>query len=403
MAVGALDGLRVVELAERTSGPYCAKLLADLGAEVVKVESPFYGDPSRTEEPFLRDVPGSDRAGIFFYLNSNKLGITLDVSQPEGRSILLEILSDSDVFIENLGASVTERLGLDYASLAGTCPRLVMTSISPYGQTGPRRSWKGTELTLWNASGYGVLTPAGVREDDEPPLHPRCAQAAYLSGANAAGATMAALLNRSVSGTGQQVDISEQETMIAALSPQLADYFYESASVWTRDAPRLNIMQFIPCKNGYVSLLITQPDQWDRLVAWMGNPEWAQIGEYRGIQGMIQNWDLISFMFAETFADRTKEELFEGGQANRIPIAPVNSIHEIVASPHLQQRGFFVQIDHPEGGSMTVPGAPYRLAGTPWRLRRPAPRLGQHNQEIYADRLHLLPDEIVKLRAARLI
>lgn len=403
MAEGPLDGLHVVELAEQVAGPYCGKLLADLGADVVKVERPGHGDPCRQEEPVKDGMTGTERSGLFLYLNANKLGVTLDFSQREGRAVLMDLLSTADVLIHSFSPVVAREFGLDYESLAAILPRLVVTSITPYGQSGRRCEWKGTDLTLWNASGYGVLTPAGAREEEEPPLHPRSAQVAYLSAANAAGATMAALLDRDINGSGQLVDVSEQETMVAALAPQLADFFYDGNVIWSRSHPRLNTMRFLPCRDGYVSLLLTQTDQWDRLQEWMGNPEWLAAIEYRGTQGMTQNWDVISFMLSDWFADKTKEQIFAEGQMRHIPIGPVNSIGEAVQMPHLTERGYFVEVDHPVAGVVRMPGMPYRLSDLPQQMPRPAPSLGQDNLEVYGYRLQYNGERLAQLSADGII
>jgi crotonobetainyl-CoA:carnitine CoA-transferase CaiB-like acyl-CoA transferase len=397
MPNAALDGLKILELGEDAAGAYCAKLLADLGAEVIKVEQPAHGDPARSLPPFAGDIAGPDRSGVFLYLNSNKLGITLDIEHPSGRTILFDLLASSDVLIETLGPARATALQLDYKRLGQQFPELVVTSISPYGQSGRHSNWKGGELTIWNASGYAVLTPAGAHGEEEPPLHTQSAQVASLSGANAAGATMAALLDRDLYGEGQQVDISEQETMIAALAPQLADHFYEGNVVWSRTHPRLNTMKFLPCKDGYVSLLLTQPDQWDRMQEWMGNPEWLSSIEYRGTQGMTQNWDVISFMLSEWFSDKNKEEIFREGQARHIPIGPVNSIAEALESPQIREREFMATVRHPVAGEVELPGAPYRFSETPWRLLRPAPGLGEHNQTIYQTRLGYGREQVEEL------
>jgi CoA:oxalate CoA-transferase len=388
MAEGPLTGIRVIELAEQVAGPYCGKLLADLGAEVVKIERPGTGDACRREPPFKDGADGPEASGLFFYLNANKSGVTLDVFSADARPILLDLLATADVLIHSFGPAASRTLGLEPSVLSESFPRLVITAITPYGQTGPRADWSGTELTLWNASGYGVLTPAGAHEEDEPPLHPHCAQVGYLSGANAAGATMAALLDRDLNGTGQMVDVSEQETLVAALSPQLADYFYDGNVIWSRSHPRLNTMRFLPCKDGYVSLLLTQPDQWDRLQEWMGNPEWLAAIEYRGTQGMTQNWDVISFMLSDWFAGKTREEIFAEGQARHIPIGPVNSIGEAVTLPHLAERGFLAEAESALIGAVRMPGAPYRFSCLDQAGVRPAPSLGQHNDEVFGQRLH---------------
>jgi len=402
-AEGPLTGLRVVELAEDVAGPYCGKLLANLGADVIKIEPPRTGDVCRLEEPFKDGVAGLDRSGLFLYLNGGKRSVTLDVSVPAGRAVLDDLLSRADLLIHTLQPRAAASLSLDYETLATRVPRLVVTAITPYGQTGARSGWRGTEITLWNASGYGVLTPAGAREEEEPPLHPRSAQVAYLSAANAAGATMAALLDRELNGDGQLVDVSQQETMIAALSPQLADFFYDGNVVWSRSHPRLNTMRFLPCKDGWVSLLLTQADQWDRLQEWMDNPEWLRAIEYRGTQGMTQNWDVISFMLSDWFADKTKEEIFAAGQARHIPIGPVNSIAESVGSAHLAERGYFVEVQHPVAGLVRMPGAPYRFSQTPWRQGAPAPALGQHNGEVYRDELGYTEQQLSELFEATVI
>lgn len=399
MSESALSGLRVVELAQGIAGPYCGKLLAGLGAEVVKVEPPA-GDWARRRRPFFHDRPSPETSGLFLYLNLGKQGVTLDVEAAGGPELLRSLVQDADILIEDFAPARLEELGVGYGDLSARNPGLVMTRITPFGQTGPNRDYRGGELTAWNAAGYAYLTPASAASSDEPPLKLGGNQALFMTGLAAAASTMAAAIWRERSGEGQQVDVSTQEAVLVGNDSVWSQYLAWQDIVPTR-AVRGSFSYF-PCKDGYLSLLFVRDDQWERMVELMGNPEWATDLFATG-HDRRQNWDVLFTMLSEWFMQYTKAEIVERAQAQRIPIAPVYTGEEVANSPQLNGRDYFVDVEHPETGSVSYPGAPYKLSETPWQVFRPAPRLGEHNDQVFGDRLGLASEELERLHAERVI
>ena len=222
------DGLKVVEWGNLVSAPYCAKLFADLGAEVMKIERPDIGDEARQHGPFPEDIPNQEKSGLFLSLNTNKLGITLNLESEKGKDILKRLLKDADVFVENNPPQLMVELGFDYNSLSGINPRLIMASITPFGQTGPYRDYKAYELNC-SAAG-GVLV--GVGYPDREPLKLPLSQGSYQAGASAATAIMIALLARDKINEGQYIDISEAEVWAESSCRSLCSYFLVSRNNW---------------------------------------------------------------------------------------------------------------------------------------------------------------------------
>lgn len=378
----ALGGLRVVECGGMVSAPYAAKLMADLGAAVIKVEPPE-GDPSRCYGPF---PPGHaddpEASGLFLYLNANKQGVTLDLQQPEGRASLLALLADADVFLHNLPIDEATRIGLDYATLRERLPGLVVTWITPFGLSGPHAGWQAENLTLIAAGGWASVSPGNSRLSEEPPLAPFGHHADFQAAVHAAVATMGALFARRRSERGQLVEVSTQECIAAALELALVTYTYTG-----RIASRLGIrtsapMEIMPCKDGLIFVMTADPHQWDAFVRVMGDPEWAhwEVFDDRFKRG--ENRDALAPLIEEWLIQHTVQEVFDLAAEARLPFAPVSQIADIIDSPHLKARGFFVTMRHPTLGELKMPGAPYLLSETPVTLRAPAPRLGQHNAAV---------------------
>ncbi|MBM2827017.1 MAG: CoA transferase, partial [Dehalococcoidia bacterium] len=217
MADTALSHLKIVELGEFIAAPFCTKLMADLGAEVIKIESPGGGDSARSYGPFPGDIPHPEKSLLFAYLNTSKRGITLDVSHPSGRKVLLELLKEADVFVESNPPKVMGDLKLTYGVLSEVNPNLIVTSVSPFGQSGPYRDYKSTELVNFQMGGVGYATPGEVEDpDNHPPLKAPGHQGYVMAAYTAASATMCALFGRDLNGGGQHVDISQQEPLLSA-------------------------------------------------------------------------------------------------------------------------------------------------------------------------------------------
>ncbi|MGZ6176594.1 MAG: CaiB/BaiF CoA transferase family protein [Candidatus Binataceae bacterium] len=230
---GALSGLKIVELGEMVSAPYAAKLMADMGAEVIKIERPGAGDRARGRGPFPGGTAHLEKSGLFLYLNTNKLGVTLDVSRPEGFELLERLAADADVLIHNVAPSDMDRIGLGFERLRARNPRLVMTSISPWGLSGPRREWRAEDLTLWSASGICYINGGGHEHPEMPPLKAFGQQSGFQGGVHAAVATMGAVFAQVRDGEGQHVDVSIYESLAAQM-----ELFFEFWPYMNMVAPR---------------------------------------------------------------------------------------------------------------------------------------------------------------------
>ena len=271
----ALDGLRVIEVGGGAAAGYATKLLADLGADVIKVEPPE-GDETRRFGPFPGNVPDPEKSGLFLYLNCNKRGVTLDLTEARGRELLHGLLDNADLLVHGVEPAWMAAQGLDWETVHARNPRLVECSISRFGQTGPYRDYKAYELTSTSAGGWATITGAGPEGADLPPLKAFGQQADYQAGLNAATASLGALLARDLHGVeGQHIDLSIQEVVMTFIEMTIVHYSYGH-----RVASRLGgrIVQpwaIMRAKDGLVFILCVQNAEWDRFVEWMGSPEWA--------------------------------------------------------------------------------------------------------------------------------
>ena len=381
-----LEDIKVVEYGNLISAPYCSKLLADLGAEILKIESPGRGDRARRKAPFLKDIPGKERSGLFLYLNTNKCGLTLNLEKTAGRVIFKELIKDADILIEDTSPGTLAALGLGYGDLKTINPALVMTSITPFGQTGPYKRYKGTDLTSWHMSGTGIITPRHVGTKGQEPL--RVAQMAdYITGMTAAVATQCALYVQRRTGLGQQVDVSALEALARMAAWSLAYWPYEHRSPTREDRNSSAPYHFIRCKDGWVFAACTQEHHWERFVDMLGNPEWAKEALFKDGYLRGDQWEALEPLIEVWTMEHTKAEVFEMAKAYKLPLAPLHSIAEAVEHKQLRERGFFVTAEHPVAGKLTYPGVPYKSTVPTWSIRRPAPMLGQHNDDIYGNRL----------------
>ena len=389
----ALSGVKVVDLTHYIAGPYCTKLLADFGAEVVKVERPGVGDGARRLGPFPGDEPHPEKSGLFLYLNTSKLGITLDLKTRRGVSILKELVREADILVESFSPRVMPSLGLDYTTLEKVNPRLVMTSISSFGQAGPYRDYAATEIVADAMGGWMSI----IGEPARQPLKPGGSQAQFVAGLMAAVATMTAFHAQQVTGVGQHVDVS---VMDAVLYIQM-----NITQVWAyyrRLVKRAgNIVQpppgsVLPCRDGYIGVIAVTNSQWHALADWMGMPELKTDPRFRTRLDRMENLDELNAVLISWTLQHDAAELFEEAQRRRIPFAIPATSEMLLASPHLRERGYFVEVEHPVAGRLTYPGAQFRLDDLPHRLG-PAPTLGQHNEEVLCRRLGYSREDLVTL------
>jgi len=387
---GALSGLLVLDLSENVSGPYCTKLLADYGADVIKVERPGAGDPARQAGPFPGDRPDPEQSGLFLLLNTGKRSITLDLASERSAEIFKRLVQKADMLVENYRPGVTAGLGIDYAALSGINPSLVMASITYFGQDGPYRDWNGCDLVAQATGGLMALTGEAGREPLKLPLE----QAEFQAGLNAAVALLCALYFRDETGEGQHIDVSVQEAVASILEGALTAYSY-SGYVMQRIGPRhqhkcpSTVMR---ARDRYVH--IQSGAYWDHFAALVEAPQLmeprlASVFRYRyadEVEAAISPW-------VERHA---AEEIFDRGQEWRIPVAMVLGVEELTSDPQYEARGYFQQMDHPRAGRLAYPGGPFRMSRTPAEARR-APLLGEHNGDIYAGMLGLPSDYIAEL------
>jgi crotonobetainyl-CoA:carnitine CoA-transferase CaiB-like acyl-CoA transferase len=382
MTPGALAGIRVLECGRTVAAAYATKLLADLGAEVIKIE-PREGDPARRRGPFPGGEPHPERSGLFLYLNCNKRGVTLDLGEARGRGLLGRLAEGADLLVHDLPPRSMDSHGLTYESLGERNPRLVLTSITPFGLTGPHRDYAATDLTLWNAGGVAYLNGAPGAEN-LPPLKAYGQQAEYQGALNAAIVSLGALLARLRSGRGQHVIVSIQESLVAILELTFEYWPYMGLVASRLGRKPIQPLDFLECRDGWIFVCCVEEHQWTGFVELMGRPEWAETELFGNRLARGENWDALKLFLQEWAKDQSVDEIYRAAQRRRIPFAPVSTMGDLLSSAHLAERGFFAAVEHPElPGPVTVPGAPYRMARTPWTLRRRAPLLGEHNDEVY--------------------
>lgn len=384
MAGGALSGLRVVECGSLVAAAYATKLLADLGADVIKVEPPE-GDPCRWRGPFPGEECNPEQSGLFLYLNANKRGVVLDLRSASGQEGLQQLARGADLLVHNIHPSLMEGCGLSWPELRKGNPRLILVSITPFGLQGPHAHYQATDLVAWAAGGLAYLNGAGPGSDDLPPLKPFGNQAEFQAGLNAAVAALGALFARRRKGCGQHVAVSMQECVASILELTFEYYPYMGLIASRLGQKPIQPLDFLPCRDGWIFVCCVEEHQWQRLVELMGNPDWAALEIFSNRIARAQNWDALKLLLSEWTQTQSVEELYRAGQARRIPLAPVSTMGDLFHSEHLQSRGFFAVLHQPSCKAAVIPGAPYRFQKGGWELRRPAPRLGEHNAEVFAE------------------
>ena len=395
---GALAGIKVVEFGQMVSAPFCAKLFSDYGADVIKVEPPT-GDAARRAGPFPGDVPHAEKSGLYFVNNTNKRGVTCDVRTAEGRQLFLRLLAWADVLIENNLPQQMRAWNLDYESIKAVNPKLVVISITPFGQTGPYSGWNGYDLNAYH------LTGASSRYCGRPgemPLEHGTFSADYFGAISAATWGMAAVYGRELVGGGQQVDVSCAESIAAAFigGQNIGGYaqdgrFDKRTGVGMPQGAPATIM---PCKDGHVWMLALEPGQWNGLRKVMGDPDWADLDIFQNMKTRAENADVIYSFLSEWTMEHTKMEIQERCQAAGCPITAVYTVAEAAEQPHLKARDYFVDMEHPQLGKLKNLGAPFKLPACPGGPTQAAPLLGQHNEEVYGGLLGLTAAELQTLR-----
>ncbi len=382
---GALTGLRVVECGSGIASAYAAKLLADLGADVVKVEPPD-GDPVRRLGPYPGGRVDPERSGLFLYLNVNKRGIVLDLARDGDRAALDRVLARAELLITDRRAADLTGLGLAWDDVHARHPALTVTVVAPFGITGPYADYEATDLTLWAAGGLAYLNGGGPGTAHLPPLAAFGHQASFQGGVHAAVASLGALLGKRRLGTdGQLVEVSMQECLTSILELTYVAWPYMGVVASRLRNKPIQPLDFFECRDGWIFVCCIEEHQWQQFVALMGAPDWACVPAFADRVARAEHWDELKAALAAWTRDRSVRELYEAAQARRVPFAPVSTMGDLLSSAHLAERGFFAEIAHPNAGTLRHPGAPYRFGRTPWRLRMPPPRLGEHTTAVLVE------------------
>ena len=398
----ALSGIRVVDLSHYIAGPYCTKLLADYGAEVTKIEKPQEGDGGRGLLPFFADQAGLERSGLFFFLNTSKKGITLDLKTDRGREIVCQLIGQADVLVENFRPGVLERLGLTAEVLEQANPRLVHTSISNFGSSGPYRDYSLTDGVAYALGGWTY--PMG--EVDRPPVQPGGAFGQYVAGLYAAIGTLQAVRNRAALDAVQHLEVSIQEALIATTLYDFVAFSY-SGFVRQRSGRQFHLgfpnLATLPCADGYVGIHAGLPHQISALLEMVGRSDLANDPRFQTVATLGANAKELHDALLPWLHDQKKEDIYHTAQARGIPVCPIPSPKEVVEWVQLKERGHFLEIEHPEGGRVKIPGPPFREYGKPlWPLTR-APLLGEHTEEVLNARLGYAAAEVQRLQAEGIV
>lgn len=402
-----LEGYRVLDLADG-KGVYCTKLLADLGADVVIVE-PSSGSRGRHRGPFFHDEPHVEKSLYFLYFNTSKRSITLNLEHPDGQAIFKRLAKTADVVVETFPVGYMKSLGLDYDALSVINPKLVMTSISPFGQTGPYKDYKGSDLVAMAMGGYMQITG----DPEKYPVRLGNEHSHYPTSQYAALGILGALYYRDItSGRGQYIDMSLFEPIIPYHLEQ------HQAAMWKfqRQNPiRVGLHSYIgiplgvyPCKDGWAAALTTTDKEWDGLAQWIYEVtgEKAVLDEeLKGVwgEGRRKRRDEVIAYIMRLSSSMTKQEFFHQAQKRDMGFEPVNTPEDILNDPHLAASGFWVELDHPVVGKLRYPRqGPFCGEDIP-EIEKAAPLLGEHNKEIYCGELGFTKNDLVVLRSGGII
>jgi CoA:oxalate CoA-transferase len=392
---GPLKGIRVIDLSWVLSGPFATMVLADLGADVIKVERPGTGDLARRNGPFIDSL-----SSYFMSINRGKRSITLDLSKPRGKEILLALVERADILVENFVPGTMKRLGLDYEVLKEHNPRLIYASISGFGQTGPYAQRPALDVIVQGMA--GTLSITG--EPDGPPVRVGTSIGDITASLFAVIGILAALQERQVSGRGQALDISMLDSQVAILENAIARYFATGQvprRLGTRH-PVTTPFQAFRTRDGYIVVAVMD-DQWPLFCKAIGRVDLLEDERFKSGYSRTQHYHLLEPIFNEAMLKKTSQEWLEELSALGIPCGPVNSIDRVVEDPQVVHRGMIKEVPHKRLGRVKVVNSPIKLSRTPPEVERPAPDLGEHTEEVLKELLGMGDEELSALRAEGII
>jgi len=392
-----LSDLCVLDLSRGIAGAFCTKLFAQFGADVITLE-PLSGHPLRRNGPFAADRPYLETGTMWLYLGAGKRSATLDIATRTGHSLVERMVEEANIIVEDFPPGKIDELGLGFDALRRIVRRIVLVSITPFGQSGPRAGWKATNLTSFASGGQMSLTG----DPDREPLVPGGHQAEYQAGLQAFAAAAVAAFNADALEVPERVDISAQECMASALELYLPWWAYLKRDISKRRGNVLSAMVGVfPAKEGYLGLHI-MPRNWPWFAKAIGRPDLIEDERFKDARSRLQNNDELEAIVYEWASRQDPLEAYQTAGAARAPIAFVHTIGDLFGSEQLHSRDYFQRVEHPTAGEQTLPGPPFRMSGVDSRAAR-APLLGEHNEELYGDEMGLSRRDLARLRAARVV
>jgi crotonobetainyl-CoA:carnitine CoA-transferase CaiB-like acyl-CoA transferase len=400
--LGLLNDVRVLELTHSLAGAFCAKLLADQGAQTLKIEAPGRGDAARHEPPFIGGEPHPDRSTLFLAFNTNKRGITLDITTATGRELLQRLLATCDVLVESFPPGYLESIGLGIAVLRQANPGMIVTSITPFGQTGPYAQYHSSDLIAQAMGGFLYTTGS----NDRPPMGTVLEQTSVVTGRNAVLAIMAALLHQRSSGAGQHIDVSIMEAVVST-PPNFIHQYSFTGAIAGRGFGDQTVMDGMHLATGDQEVTLTTAGTGDNPMetwaAFLNEPRLLD-AKFSTRQGRSRHWEELLDLLQAKLAHWKARDFMKAAMDQRLVVGVVQSPEEVVHCPHLAERGSFVTLAHAEAGVLNYPGAGFLVDGhNPVADGRAAPRLGEHNGEVYGGTLGLSTEAMAALRAAGVI
>ncbi|MDB5759925.1 MAG: CoA transferase [Burkholderia sp.] len=404
----SLGHIRVLDLTRVLAGPWCAQNLADLGADVIKVERPGAGDDTRSwGPPYLKDENGEDTTEAAYYLAANrgKRSITLDISSPEGQQIVRDLVRHCDVVLENYKVGQLKKYGLDYDALRAIRPDLVFCSVTGFGQDGPYAHRPGYDFIIQGMGGFMSIT--GER-DDLPGGGPQKAGIAIsdlMTGMYASIAVLAALTHRDRTGEGQFIDMALLDVQVAMMA-NMATNFLSSGNPpvrWGNAHPNIVPYQTFATADGHIIVAVGNDGQYRKFVNAGGRPDLADDPRFATNPERVRNRDLLVPLLAHMVKTRTKQEWIDLLEQAGVPCGPINRLDEVFDNPQVQARGMKIELPHPAAGHVSLVRSPMKMSATPPRHDAPPPLLGQHTDEVLADLLGQNSQQIAALRAKGVI
>jgi formyl-CoA transferase len=404
----SLGHIRVLDLTRVLAGPWCAQNLADLGADVIKIERPGAGDDTRSwGPPYLRDAQGRDTSEAAYYLAANrgKRSVTLDIASPEGRDIVRHLARQSDVVLENYKVGQLKKYGLDYESLKREKPDLIYCSITGFGQDGPYAQRAGYDFIIQGMGGFMSIT--GER-DDLPGGGPQKAGVAIsdlMTGMYATIAVMAALAHRDRTGEGQYIDMALLDVQVAMLANMNTNYLASGnpPTRWGNAHPNIVPYQTFATSDGHIIVAVGNDGQYRRFVEAGGRPDLADDERFATNPMRVRHRDVLVPLLAEMVRTKSKQEWIDALEAAGVPCGPINNLDEVFENPQVQARGLRVDLPHPAAGTVQLVGSPMRMSATPPRYDMPPPLLGQHTEEVLREVLGMDKDGIALLREKKIV